>query len=73
MLLEQLLQKENDSHARSIILIIISQLNLLLCLVNDVLDIKMINQGCYTPKLELFSPADVIQFILDMFQPQSRI
>ena len=51
MLLEQLMQSDMSNKAKSIILIIISQLNLLLCLVNDVLDIKMINQGQYQPKI----------------------
>ena len=73
MLLEQLMQSNLSNKAKSIILIIISQLNLLLCLVNDVLDIKMINQGQYQPKIQTFSPEGVFKFIKDMFQPQSEL
>ena len=41
---------------------------MLICLVNDVLDIKMINQNQFMPKIQTFNPKDVFQFILDMFQ-----
>lgn len=48
---------------------IISQLNLLLSLVNDVLDLKMIKLDKYDPKLETFSPTETFDFIVAMFQP----
>jgi len=50
-----------------IVFLVISQLNLLLCLVNDVLDMKMIEQGKYEPKLEKFSPQGILKFIVNMF------
>ena len=42
MLLEALLQSIKEESLRQIILMVISQINMLLCLVNDILDIKMI-------------------------------
>ena len=42
MILENLLQYPLAEEARRLILILISQINLLLCLVNDLLDLKMI-------------------------------
>ena len=42
MFLENLLQMGLGHEADSLLNLIISQLNLLLCLVNDVLDLKMI-------------------------------
>ena len=48
---------------------VISQLNLLLSLVNDVLDLKLIKQGKYDPKLEKFNPSETLDFIVKMFQP----
>ena len=36
--------------------LVIGQLNLLLCLVNDVLDLKMIEGGNFENKTEKFSP-----------------
>ena len=52
---------------------IIAQLNLLLCLVNDVLDIKLIQEGKFKPKLEKFEPKKLLDFIVAMFQPQSQM
>ena len=50
---------------------IIAQLNLLLCLVNDVLDIKLIQEGKFKPKLEKFEPKKLLDFIVAMFQTQA--
>ena len=49
-----------------------SQLNLLLSLVNDMLDLKMIKEGKYDPKLEIFNPSLTLDFIVSMFQPHSQ-
>lgn len=51
---------------------IVSQLNLLLCLVNDVLDMKLIKVGKIEPKLSVFEPAKTLTFIEDMFRPQAK-
>ena len=53
--------------------LIISQLNMLLCLVNDVLDIKMILHKKYEAKLEKFNPVNILNFIEQMFQPQAEM
>ena len=42
---------------------------MLLSLVNDVLDLKMIEQDKYAPKLERFKPKETLEFIVAMFQP----
>ena len=42
MLLETILQTIVAESARQLILLVIAQINLLLCLVNDMLDLKMI-------------------------------
>ena len=39
-----------------VLTLIITQLNLLLSLVNDVLDIKLIESGKFVPKFETFNP-----------------
>ena len=43
MLLDSLIMKIVDEAMRKMILVLISQINLLLCLVNDILDMKMID------------------------------
>ena len=45
MLLESLLRSVLDEAQRRIIVIVVSQINLLICLVNDILDIKMLQNG----------------------------
>ena len=45
MILQRLLLATTDQESRKLILNIISQLNLLVCLVNDILDQKLIEQG----------------------------
>ena len=48
MLLEGMLQTLFDEALRRVVFIVISQMNLLLCLVNDLLDLKMIEEGVFT-------------------------
>ena len=50
-------------------MIIVSQINLLLCLVNDMLDLKLIEVGQFSPKVDRFKPKDTLDFISAMFQP----
>ena len=49
--------------------LIISQTNMLLCLVNDSLDMQLIEHDKFVPQREVFSPADTFKFILNMFKP----
>ena len=71
MFLEQLMEKTLEESVRAVLVLIVMQLNMLLCLVNDVLDIKMISQGNYDSKIEKFNPKSIFDFIVAMFDPQS--
>ena len=53
--------------ANRVIRIIITQINLLLCLVNDILDLKLIEEKKFKPKLALFDPRETLDFIVDLF------
>ena len=44
---------------------------MLLCLVNDILDLKLIEAGKYEPRNEVFDPISVLNFITAMFKPQT--
>ena len=57
MILENILQRAIDDDARKLIQLIITQTNLLLCLVNDILDLKMLELGRFTVHSIAFSPA----------------
>ena len=51
MFLESLLNTEHLSlRARQLIMVIISQINLILCLVNDMLDLKLMDEGKFVAK-----------------------
>ena len=74
MFLESLLTKPGHSEgAFQMLSLVVSQLNLLLCLVNDVLDMKLIKVGKFEAKLTEFEPAKTLRFIEDMFRPQADI
>lgn len=53
--------------------LIIAQLNLLLCLVENVLDLKLIERGEFQQKNQNFDPMEVLSFICAMFRPQASI
>ena len=48
----------------------ITTINLLLSIVNDILDLKLIEENKFVPRVELFSPRDTFNFITNMFRPQ---
>ena len=47
MFLERLLFEVMSAQAKSFLQIIISQINLLLCLVNDIFDLKLIEENIF--------------------------
>ena len=51
--------------------LIIAQLNMLLCLVNDVLDIKLIQNERYERKMNSFNPLKTLNFVQRMFKPMA--
>ena len=74
MLLEGLLFCDQVSEsARRIVLIIISQVNLLISLVNDMLDLKLIEEKKFVPKQQSFRPRETFEFIHAMFESQMKI
>lgn len=73
MILQRLLLGMIDAESRKLILVIISQLNLLVCLVNDILDHKLIEQGKFRQRLITFKPIDTLQFVVNMFKNQADL
>ena len=55
------------------ILILISQINLLLCLVNDILDLKMIDEDRFVSRQELFDPTATFKFIISVFSQMAEM
>ena len=73
MFLSPLLDDENlDENTRKTLLMVISQLNLLLSLVNGLIDLSAIGAQKFEPKAVTFRPMEVITFIKSMFEPQTK-
>lgn len=73
MFLEQMIdQMILDKESNNVLNLVISQLNLLLSLVSDVLDMKLINEGMFNSQMESFNPKSTLDFIVAMFKPQSQ-
>ncbi len=68
MLLESLLSSIKDEQLRQMIMTVISQINLLLYLVNDILDMKMLRQKKFIKKEEEFNPTETLQFVASIFK-----
>ena len=62
-----------NEHAHGVIIIVISQINLLLSLVNDILDLKLIEEGHFEPKMERFQPKNAVNFIKKMLECQGEL
>jgi len=74
MLLENVVSNFSlNEPAKQVLWLIISQVNMLLCLVNDSLDMQLIEQDKFVPKVEVFSPAETFKFIMNMFVPTLKI
>jgi len=48
-------------------------MNLLLCLVNDVLDLKMIEEGVFKRQNEKFDPHETLNFVLNIFRQHAEL
>ena len=73
MFLENLLGLHADETTSRFINIVICQLQFLLSLVNDLLDIKMIEKGVFEPNCINFSIIETLDFVLQMFEEQSKM
>ena len=73
MFLESILSELLSADQLETVRMVISQLNLLLSLVNGVIDIGAIEQNKFEEKPVTFKPLEIIHFIEAMFQMQAQI
>ena len=71
MVLESLLAALHNEIMREKVLMVIAQINLLLCQVTDMLDLILLDQGKYRERKETFSPYKAFNFVLDIFAKQA--
>lgn len=66
--LDSLMQMDLPPRCIQMLKLVIAQLNMLLCLVNDVLDLKQIEAGEFEQKNANFNPLAILEFISSMFE-----
>lgn len=68
VLLESLFRNELDEKQSEVIIVVISQVNFMLCFFNDMLDLKMIEQGNFVTVNEGYRPHEVFNYVLSIFK-----
>ena len=61
-----------ESHQR-LVEIAITQMNLLICLLNDMIDYYLIESGQFKCYSQSFDPTELFEFIVNMFSSQAKI
>ena len=69
MFMESLLNEKLAPSGQRLVKIVIQQINLLLSLVNDILDLKLIEENKFIAKNSLFDPLKTFEFITNIFTP----
>ena len=67
MFIERALKEITDPEMTKQLQLVVAQLNLLLSLVHDVLDLKIIESGKFVRNSSLFNPVKTFDFIIAMF------
>lgn len=70
-LLENLQDSLADKAMRRIVSLVIFQINIQLCRVGNILDLKLLEEGKFEINGELFSLADTFTSVLDLFKQQA--
>ena len=70
-LLENLLDSVKDKAMRRIVSLVIFQINIQLCRVGNILDLKLLEEGKFEINGELFSLVDTFKSVLDLFKQQA--
>ena len=73
MFLQSLLSSQLSEQVCNIVKLVIAQVNILLALVNDVLDLKLIEENQFEPNLQIFNPKETFEFLKNMFKGLSNV
>ena len=68
-----LIQLVQNKSATNMIDLSIVQINIILCLVDDTLDVKMISLDKFCPQIKEFKPLVMIQEVLQLFERSAKI
>lgn len=73
MVLENLYAKIVDEAIKKTCMIVISEINLLICLIYDLMDLKLLDNMQYSVKKQLFEVESIFTFIQTMFASQAEL
>jgi signal transduction histidine kinase len=73
MFLQSLLSSQLSEQVCNIVKLVIAQVNILLALVNDVLDLKLIEENQFEPNLQIFNLKETFEFLKNMFKGLSNV
>ena len=73
MFLSQIMQNELPDGVHEMMMLIVMKLNLLLSLVNDIVDMRMIEHGNFQANLVSLDVKKVLAFVQAMFSPQCKL
>ena len=71
MLMQSLLKTIVEESQKRLLLIITAQINMMICLLSDITDCKLIRMGQFKQRLERFDPNESFKFIKKMFSSQA--
>ena len=69
MFLESMITEQLSQNLVDVIVIVISQINLMLSLINDMFDLQSMARNRFVAKNKIFNPLVTFKFITDMFTP----
>ena len=70
MMMQMMLKELVNESQRQVMSIIISQINLIVCLVNDIADLKKIEEGRFFVHKVNFNPRETLKFVMGIFDHQ---
>ena len=70
MMMQRMFKELVNEPQRQFMSIIISQINLIVCLVNDIADLKKIEEGSFFVNLVNFNPRETLKFVIGIFDHQ---
>lgn len=73
MILEGLYSKIEDEAIKRTFMVVISEINLLICLFNDLMDLKLLDSREFSARKEVFDVKSIFEFIITMFAQQAEL
>ena len=71
MFLKNILRLVFDKHITEMLSLVMNQIYLLISLVDDIVDIKLIQEGKFSKKLEIFNPTQVFNLAVQTMDVQA--